>query len=204
LSSADHPAEAPRPRGWRVHHHRLSTRVYPPSRNTAWLTFLAGERIAVGNLPTAASIVRLPGEGITHVVNCRSRLQTVVSGDLAVERALFGRHRVAHAPMWDDGRPKPPALWASAARFAAEALDADPDARVLIHCQAGRRRSVMVAYAALRLRGHGPEDAERLIMDHRTEASLVPAYRESVERWLAEGGAGVAGDGAPVDPSPAP
>ena len=61
----------------------------------------------------------------------------------------------------------------------------DPEARVLIHCQAGRRRSVMVAYAVLRLRGHGEADAERLILEHRTEAHLVPAYRDSVERWLA-------------------
>jgi protein-tyrosine phosphatase len=201
LSSAQDPGP---PRGWRARHHRFSTRLYPPSRNTGWLTFLAGERIAVGNLPTAASIVRLPGEGITHVVNCRSRLQTVVSQDLAVERALFGRDRVAHAPMWDDGRPKPPALWAAAARFAAETLDADPDARVLIHCQAGRRRSVMVAYATLRLRGQDPEAAERLILDHRTEASLVPAYRESVERWLAEGAAADAGARAHAEPLPAP
>jgi protein-tyrosine phosphatase len=148
------------------------------------LTWLGDERVAVGNLPTAASVVRLPEAGVTHVVNCRARLQTIVSGDLAVERALFGRDRVAHAGMWDDGRPKPPALWAHAARFAAEALD-DPGAGVLIHCQAGRRRSVMVAYAVLRLRGHGPEDAERLILEHRTEAHLVPEYRASVERWFA-------------------
>ena len=170
--------------GWRARHHRLSTRLYGPSRNTKWLTWLGDERIAVGNLPTAASVVRLAEEGVTHVVNCRARLQTVVSGDLAVERALFGRDRVVHAAMWDDGRPKPPSLWAHAARFGAEALE-DPDARVLIHCQAGRRRSVMVAYAVLRLRGHGEEDAERLILDHRTEAHLVPEYRASVERWIA-------------------
>ena len=183
MGSAPPPAPAPL-RGWRVRHHRLSTRVYPPSRNTAWLTWIGDERIAVGNLPTAASVVKLPDEGVTHVVNCRARLQTLVSQDLAVERVLFGRDRVASAHMWDDGRPKAPALWVPAARFAAGALE-DPEARVLIHCQAGRRRSVMVAYAVLRLRGHGEADAERLILEHRTEAHLVPAYRDSVEHWLA-------------------
>jgi len=80
---------------------------------------------------------------------------------------------------------KPPELWAEAAEFAAAALD-DPDARVLIHCQRGRRRSVLVAYAVLRLRGRSPEDAARLLLDHRVEAHLVPAYRRSVEDWLAE------------------
>ncbi len=126
----------------------------------------------------------LPAEGVTHVVNCRASLQTAISGDLAVERALFGPSRVAIAPMWDNGRRHPPRLWAPAAMFAAEALD-DPEARVLIHCQQGRRRSVLVAYAVLRLRGHSGEDAARLILSHRAEARLVPAYRATVEDWLA-------------------
>jgi protein-tyrosine phosphatase len=144
--------------------------------------------VAVGNLPTASSVVRLPEEGVTHVVNCRARLQTRLSGDLAVERALFGPSRVAVAPMWDNGHRQPPWRWAPAALFAARALEDDPEARVLIHCQQGRRRSVLVAYAVLRLRGLPGEDAARLILSHRTEARLVPAYRLSVEEWLrAEG-----------------
>jgi protein-tyrosine phosphatase len=58
---------------------------------------------------------------------------------------------------------------------------------VLVHCQQGRRRSAMVAYAILRLRGHDPDDAEGLVLDNRAPAVLVPAYKESVERWLADG-----------------
>lgn len=143
----------------------------------------------MGNLPTASSVIRLSDEGVTHVVNCRARLQTLISGDLEVERALFGRSRVAAAPMWDTGRRQDPRLWAPAARFAAGALD-DPATHVLIHCQQGRRRSVLVAYAVLRLRGHTGEDAARLILSHRTEARLVPAYRASVEDWLRAEGLG--------------
>ena len=71
----------------------------------------------------------------------------------------------------------------SAAVLAARLTD-DPDARVLIHCQRGRRRSALVAYAVLRVRGHGPEEAARLLLTHRREAHLVPAYRASVETWL--------------------
>jgi protein-tyrosine phosphatase len=131
--------------------------------------------------------MRLAEEGVTHVVNCRARAQTLFSQDLAVERALFGPSRVAHAPMWDNGRPQPPALWAPAARFAADALEEDPGHRVFIHCQQGRRRSVLVAYATLRLRGHPSEEASRLILANRAEARIVPAYRKSVEDWLAGG-----------------
>jgi protein-tyrosine phosphatase len=149
------------------------------------LTWLGDERIAVGAVPTTASVLELPAQGVTHVVNCRARPQTMISRDLMVERALFGRSHVIAAPMWDHGREQPPRLWSGAARFAARALDGDPEAGVLIHCHQGRRRSVLVAYAVLRLRGHSPEDATRIILDHRREAELVPAYRDSVERWLA-------------------
>ena len=136
-------------------------------------------------MPTAATLSRLTEQGVTHVVNCRSVMQTRISQDIAMERALFGPSRVMHAPMWDFGRPQPPRLWAPAASFAAHALTSDPDAAVLIHCQKGRRRSVLLAYAVLRLRGHSPEQATALIKRHRTEAVVVDAYTSSVEDWLA-------------------
>jgi len=166
--------------GW----HRRSTRFYKPSRHTTWLSWIGDQRIAIGNLPTATTLPRLPAEGVTHVVNCRSTAQTWVSHDLAAERALFGPDRVAHAPMWDLGRPQPPRLWSAAAVFAARALAGDPEARVFVHCQQGRRRSVMLAYAVLRLRGHAPEQAKALISRHRAEARIVDAYTASVEDWL--------------------
>lgn len=58
---------------------------------------------------------------------------------------------------------------------------------VLIHCQQGRRRSILLAYAVLRLRGHPPDRATGLIALHRSEAQLVDAYLASVERWLTAG-----------------
>jgi protein-tyrosine phosphatase len=160
------------------------TRRFGPSPTTTPLSWIAEERVAVGQLPTALSLPTLVGAGVTHVVNCRARAQTWLSQDLAVERAIFGRSRVMAAPMWDDGRPQPSQRWSAAALFAAEALDADPNAKVLIHCQQGRRRSVLLAYAVLRLRGHDPDGAVRLILKHRLEAEVVPAYQDSVEQWL--------------------
>src|SRR5690242_4938402 len=140
---------------WRKAWHRWSTGLYGPSTRVSTLSWVGDERIAIGCLPTAATLYLLPGQGVTHIVNCRSLLQTRLSQDLALERAMLGSHRVVHAPMWDSGLPQPPALWSVAAVFAAEAL-ADETSRVLIHCQQGRRRSAMVAYAVLRLRGHSP------------------------------------------------
>jgi len=163
--------------------------VYRPDRAAAWLSWLGDERVAIGNLPTWETMPRLVPLGVTHVVNCRAPVQVMMSQDLGAERDLFGRDRVAYAPMWDFGQAQPPRRWAAAVRFATDALDADPAARVFIHCHQGRRRSVLIAYAVLRLRGYGVDDATTLIASHRSEAELVPAYTKSVESWLAGGAA---------------
>jgi hypothetical protein len=168
--------------------HGLSTRLYGPLPSLRGFDWIGDERIAIGALPTGVAVRAIVEAKITHIVNTRARLQTVISQDLWVERALLGPSRVAHAPMWDHGRPQPPELWARAALFAAAALEEDPSHRVLVHCQQGRRRSVMVTYAVLRLRGHAPDAAAELIARHRKPARLIPTYQASVEAWLAERG----------------
>jgi protein-tyrosine phosphatase len=156
-----------------------------PDAAGATLSWIGDERVAISAVPPLPALGRLAEQGVTHVVNCRPRVQVRWSGDLAAERAAFGAGRVAHAPMQDHGRRQRPGSWAAAARFAAQVLDGQPDARVLIHCTAGRRRSAMVAYAVLRLRGHDRTRAAALVLRYRPQAQLVPAYVRSVERWLA-------------------
>lgn len=141
----------------------------------------------MGAVPTASTLPQLTAAGVTHVVNCRAVPQVWLSQDLAVERALFGPGRVVHAPMWDNGRPQPPWRWSAAALFAARLLAEDPAATVFAHCQHGRKRSVMLAYAVLRLLGHSTEAAARLITEHHPRARLLPAYQASVEHWLTAG-----------------
>ncbi len=149
------------------------------------LSWVGDERIAISGVPSLPAVAQLAEQGVTHVVNCRPRVQVRWSGDLVAERAAFGAGRVAHAPMQDHGRRQRPAQWAAAACFAARVLDDQPDAGVLIHCSAGRRRSAMIAYAVLRLRGHDRARAAALVLRYRPQAQLVPAYVRSVERWLA-------------------
>lgn len=158
-----------------------------PPPNTARMSWIGDERVAVGGLPTPAAMRQLRQEGVTHVVNCCARVQTWLARDLLTERHVFGRSRVVRAPMWDFGQSQPPRLWSPAVRFAIRALDDEPTARVLIHCRAGRRRSVLVAYAVLRVRGYPADEAAALILSHRPIAQIVPAYRASVEKWLASG-----------------
>ena len=172
-------------RGWCAPGLRPRRRAPGPDDASPALSCIGGERIAIGGVPSARMVTRLAEQGVTHIVNCRSRAQVHWSGDLAAERAAFGPGRVAHAPMQDHGLPQRPAVWAAAACFAAQVLTEQQHAGVFIHCSAGRRRSPMLAYAVLRLRGHDPGQAAALVLSYRTEAELVPAYVRSVERWLA-------------------
>jgi protein-tyrosine phosphatase len=172
---------------WRVRLRRCSIGLLMSDQHSAVLSWLGGERIAISGMPTRGKVPGLADQGVTHVVNCRARSQVKLSGDLSAELAAFPG-RVMHAPMWDLGQRQRPRLWAAAAAFAAAALAEDPQARVLIHCHWGKRRSAMVAYAVLRLRGHAQEAAAALVLKHRPQAELVPNYVRSVEGWLASQG----------------
>lgn len=107
------------PGGWRARIHRYSSRLYGPDPATTCLTWIADERIAIGTMPTGATIGRLAAEGVTHVVNCRAIVETLLSQDLAVERARLGQG--ARGPCADvghrggasirDGGPTRPASW---------------------------------------------------------------------------------------------
>jgi protein-tyrosine phosphatase len=174
-------------KSWRQLCHRYSTLLYGPSPDNTPLSWIGDQRIAIGSMPTGATLPTLTKIGITHIVNCRSTAQTLISQDLAAERALVGSSRVVHAPMWDSGNTQPPDLWSMAVLFAVKVLSDDPTAHVLIHCHQGRSRSVMLAYAVLRLRGHNPDLATQLICHHRVEARIVDAYVTSVEQWIAAG-----------------
>jgi protein-tyrosine phosphatase len=167
-------ASRPRPRG-----------APGPGAVGPLLSWIGDERIAISAVPSARAVAGLAEQGVTHVVNCRPRAQVRRWGDLAAERAAFGPERVAHAPMQDHGLRQRPAVWAAPACFAARVLEEQPRAGVLIHCTAGRRRSAMLAYAVLRLRGHDRTRAAALVLSYRPQAMLVPAYVRSVERWLA-------------------
>ncbi|HEX4834108.1 MAG TPA: hypothetical protein VH478_23790 [Trebonia sp.] len=173
--------------GWRARLRRCSIGLVMSDPHSAILSWVGAERIAISGMPPRGAVPGLAGQGVTHVVNCRARPQVKLSGDLTAERAAFPG-RVVHAPMWDLGQRQRPGLWAEAAAFAAHALAEDPQARVLIHCHWGKRRSAMLAYAVLRLRGHAPEAAAALVRTYRAQAELVPNYVASVERWLAAQG----------------
>ncbi len=111
--------------------------------------------------------------GITHVVTAARELED------DVRRLLAGRaHHLANGT-WDDGTAKRTAWFARSITFSLRALDADPNARVLLHCGAGINRGPSAAYAVLRALGHEPEEAYELITAARPFAGII--YAEDAE-----------------------
>lgn len=164
---------------------RVSTKLYGPSEGLRGFTWVPRyPRLAIGSIPVGREAEDLPSKGVTHVVNCRKGLQNVISQDLWIEQQVLGADKVAHADMWDHGRPQQEESWVPAALFGAQALRDNPEARVLVHCQQGRRRSLFVAYAILRQMGFSEDDAAAAVLEARPRGHLVPAYRAGVEAWL--------------------
>src|SRR5207247_1935793 len=120
------------PQGGRARGLRPRMRLPGPDAASPALSWIGGERIAIGGVPSARLVARLTEQGVTHIVNCRSRPQVRWSGDLAAERAAFGPGRVAHAPMQDHGLRQRPAVWAAAACFAAQVLTEQQQAAALV------------------------------------------------------------------------
>lgn len=123
--------------------------------------------------------------GITHVVTVARELEADVA------RLLGGRAaHLANGSIDDHGRggaADPVAWFGRSVAFSLRALEADPAARVLLHCSAGINRGPSSAYAVLRALGHAPGEAELLIEDARPFAGLiyVPEAEAAVAAWMA-------------------
>lgn len=136
--------------------------------------YFAAPNLAFGPAPrTAGDVDALIAAGITHVVDC--------AGSPVTSRAL-GK-RIAHdgVPVADTLKDLPGWWFEKAGRSALSALAA-PDARVLVVCAQGRRRSPALAYWLLRRRG---VDADSAVAAVRTaRASISTVYFASAEAAL--------------------
>lgn len=123
--------------------------------------------------------------GITHVVTVARELEADVA------RLLGGRvAHLANGSIDDRGRggaADPVAWFGRSVAFAVPALEADPAARVLLHCAGGINRGPSSAYAVLRALGHPAGEAISLIEDARPFAGLiyVAEAEGAVAAWAA-------------------
>ncbi len=145
---------------------RLAIRLgipLPDRLNMSWIT----PQLAVGGRILEADIPRLAKAGVTRVVDTRSEHMDDVAalGRYGIE--LLYLPTVDTAPLTIDQLVQ-----------GAEWVDAqlNADQRVLIHCEHGVGRSVLLAAAALVGRGMGAHEAMRLIQRRRWQAA--PNHRQ--------------------------
>lgn len=153
----------------------------------------ATPRIAVGGgLYDERDARAVLDAGISHVATVAEELEADVA------RLLAGRVTHLRNGKRDDrgrgGAEGAMAWFRQTISFAVPALEADPAARVLLHCAAGMNRGPTSAYAVLRALGHPAEEALALVEAARPFALLI--YVEEAEAaaadWAAVHGQGAA------------
>jgi protein-tyrosine phosphatase len=136
--------------------------------------FFVSKRLAFGSaIKTKSHVKQLQALGITHIINLRwSRNNAKVR---EFEHVWLRFH--------DDKKPRPRWFYRRALKFYKKASK-QRHAKVFVMCHHGQCRSASLAYFLLRESGTGRRKAEHAIKSVRGTARVIPAYRESSEKYL--------------------
>jgi protein-tyrosine phosphatase len=138
-----------------------------------WIT----DRIALGGwVETPEKMQDVAQSGITHILSMAWEFD---ESELAEPYGI----KVFLNTMDDDFAPKSPAVLERGVEFALAVLE-QPDAKLLIHCVAGRHRGPMMALAVLRAIGWEIDEAMRHISERRPVVDWAPVYLDSVSNFL--------------------
>ena len=121
-------------------------------------------RLATGAaIRTPAEAQQLLASGVTHILNCANNVD---------DGPLFSKTTAVCLcnATGDDGQPKGTEWFARSLAFALPVL-AQPRFKFYSHCEGGRNRGPVTAYAILRALGWAPASAEKLIRDARPEVA---------------------------------
>jgi len=135
--------------------------------------FFVSKRLAFGSaIRTKSHVKKLKALGITHVINLRR------SNNKQIKR---------FSSLWlsfpDDLKPRPRWFYKRALKFYRKAMKRR-DSKLLVMCHHGICRSASLTYFFLRASGSSRTKAEGRIKPARPTARIVPAYRESGEKYL--------------------
>jgi protein tyrosine phosphatase (PTP) superfamily phosphohydrolase (DUF442 family) len=128
------------------------------------LTWIADD-LAIGGRVLDDEWPTIAKAGVTAVIDCRAEARDPVE--------VLDRLGIAflHLPTPDSGSFTPEQV-AQGATWVHERLSAGQ--RVLVHCQAGKGRSVLIGASALTLRGLSPDEALSLIRARRPIVTPTP------------------------------
>lgn len=139
--------------------------------------------LAGRNPLTVVDVVELQARGVTHVVDLREDAEWSAPGRFGAEAVaeldVRGIKRLA-VPVRDQAAP-PGHVLEAAVRWIRDALKA-PDAKVFVHCRAGRERTGAVLAAYLVSCG-APLDAALTMLRSRCGAAPLPAQVAAVREW---------------------
>lgn len=137
-------------------------------------SFFVSKRLAFGSaIKTKAHVKQLRALGITHVINLRR------SNNKKIQK--FPHH--LWLPFKDDMKPRPKWFYKRTLKFYRK-LTKRRHAKLFVMCHHGICRSASLTYFFLRASGKSRNKAERRIKAARPMAHVVPAYRESSEKYL--------------------
>ena len=114
--------------------------------------------------------------GITHIIDNR-----IEWSDEAFVLENSPKISYLHNPQDDAGQRMPDSWFDRGVGFAQQALEDNPEARVLAHCHMGINRGPSMAFAILLAQGHDPVEALGAIRDARDIAAI--AYAEDALDW---------------------
>jgi protein-tyrosine phosphatase len=135
--------------------------------------FFVSKRLAFGSaIKTKNHVKKLKALGITHVINLRRSNNRQV-------------RKFSHIwlPFPDDLKPRPRWFYKQTLKFYRKAMRRR-DAKLFVMCHHGICRSASLAYFFLRTAGKSSRKAEKRIKSARLIARVIPAYRESGEKYL--------------------
>lgn len=136
--------------------------------------FFVSKRLAFGSaIKTKTDVKKLKALGITYVINLR----------WSQNNAKVRQFPHAWFPFHDDKKPRPRWFFKRTLKFFLKAMK-QRDAKLFVMCHHGICRSASLTYFFLRRSGKSRNKAERQVKMARPTARVVPAYRESAEKYL--------------------
>jgi protein-tyrosine phosphatase len=135
--------------------------------------FFVSKRLAFGSaIKTKIHVKHLQALGITHVINLRR------SNNRKIQKFTH-----IWIPFRDDKKPRPRWFYKRTLKFYRKAMKRN-DTKLFVMCHHGICRSASLVYFFLRSSDVSRHKAEDRLKNVRPTARVVPAYRESGEKYL--------------------
>jgi len=139
-----------------------------------WIT----DRVALGGgIWNDANMIEVVRAGVSHIIDMQIEFDdTPLAKPYDVE--------VLWNPTDDDFQHKPAEIFERGIVFALQALEADEENKVYIHCAAGVHRAPMMTLALLRRMGWSLKKAMQTIQKKRYVVDWADVYVKSVEDYI--------------------